>query len=231
LIKWSGREVTTYNSYAECAIWHWDQGRIRMKIGLLDVRILSQGIRNGGRIDEHVLEGSELAKAGTGRVLDCLASLAERGLIRLNDDKSFQVTESARRDLWDQAVPPWVRILRMLDIGAQDPGRLAAHLNEGRERIDSELEGLRRSRLVMMSALRSERGLEQVFEILPEGQKRLEEIRMQAHPGPPPEAGADSEILDLLTEIVKNLRESDLDEASRERIISKVSKVRSKLDA
>lgn len=202
-----------------------------MKIGLLDVKILSQGIRNGGRIDEQVLERSELVKAGTGRVLDCLASLVERGLIRLNDDKSFQVTESARQDLWNGAVPPWVRILRMLDIGAQDPDRLAAYLNESRERIDSELKVLRRSRLVMMSALRSERGLGQVFEILPEGQKRLEEIRMQAHPGPRPEGDADSEILGLLAEIVKNLRESDLDDASREAIIRKVSEVRSRLDA
>ena len=53
-----------------------------------------------------------------GRVLDAIASLKERNLITQNDDNTFSITNTAKQILWNEEIPLWVKILRLLEIKA-----------------------------------------------------------------------------------------------------------------
>ncbi len=193
-----------------------------MKVGILDVKILALGVRNRNRVDEQVLEGSGVGSAGTGRILDNLASMIERGLLKLNEDKSFQVTDLARQILWGDGIPVRVKILRILEISSLGADKIAEYLDEDDKKIGSEIEGLRRNRLVLMSALRTGRGIEQVFEITSEGRRVIGK------------AGADlpddSEVFELLEDIAGTIKNSKLDENVKSEILGKVSRVQARLD-
>jgi len=200
------------------------------KIGLFDVKILVSGIKNNGRIDDQALGASE---AGTGRVLDGLASLIERGLIRLNGDKSFQVTDAARQILWNEGIPLRVRVLRILEASPLNLGEISEYLDEQEGKVGAEIEDLRKNRLVLMSASRAGGGLERVFEILPEGKDELERISSQGRGYSDPRQGKtpDAEVRGLLGEISESLEDSGMDEETRRGVLEKISKIRSKLDA
>ena len=205
------------------------------EIGLLDARILALGVGNGGRIDERVLGSPSLAGAGTGRVMDCLASLAGRGMIALNADKSFRVTGAARRILWDGGIPLWARILKVLEIGPLGAGAIAELLAEDAGGVLAEAEALRRGRLVMTSALRTNEGVEKTYEILPEGAEELEGARAaggglpgSAPAGPPGGRGA-AGAASLLDEIAADVRAAVPDAGLRDAILRKISRARSGL--
>jgi len=202
------------------------------KIGLFDVKILVLGIKNNGRIDDQALESSEPAKAGTGRVLDSLASLIERNLIRLNGDKSFQVTNAARQILWNGEVPLWVRILRILETSPLNLEEISGYLDEQKEKVGAEIEDLRKNQLVLMSALRAGGELERVFEILQEGKDELEKINSQGHEYSNPKLGKTPsvEVHGLRGEINESLKDSCMDEKIRKEVLEKISKIQSKLD-
>jgi len=201
------------------------------KIGLFDVKILVLGIKNGGRIDDQVLEASELAKAGTGRVLDSLASLIERSLVRLNGDKSFQVTNTARQILWSEEIPLWVRVLRILEASPLRLERISEYLGEQKEKVGAEIEVLRKNQLVLMSALRTGDELELVFEILPEGREELEKISSQGYECSSPKLGKAPSVgvHGLLVEISESLKNSGMDEKIKSEVLEKISKIQSKL--
>ena len=98
------------------------------KITLTDLQILNLGIIRKGNFDENDIAKSELAKLGVGRILDQLASLKERNLIRMNKDGSFAITEDAKKVLWDPQMPTEIKILRILAIGPQMSQKLALFL-------------------------------------------------------------------------------------------------------
>ncbi len=202
-------------------------------VGLLEVRILALGMGNRGRVDERMLEDSGVGSAGTGRVLDVLASMIGRGMLRLNGDRSFQVTDSARQVLWDDGMPVRVRILRILEISPLGADRIAEYLCQDGNGIGQEIEGLRRNRLVLMSALRTGQGIGQVFEITPEGREALDRAGAEAcgHGGTDPERPGSPEILGLLGEVSDTIKNSGLDEDLKADVLQKISEIRAKLGA
>ena len=86
------------------------------KLGWIDLEILYLGIKGDGNFNETGIENSELKRLGVGRILDALASLKDRKLINLNNDGSFSITDLAKHTLWDEQIPTWVKILRLLEI-------------------------------------------------------------------------------------------------------------------
>ncbi|MFZ9006119.1 MAG: hypothetical protein ACO293_05010, partial [Nitrosopumilaceae archaeon] len=98
------------------------------KLTMVDLKILFLGINKEGTFDEKDIEESDLKKLGVGRILDQLASLKERGLIEMNKNGSFSITSSAKQILWDDEIPLWVKILRVLEIKSQNIKTVASFL-------------------------------------------------------------------------------------------------------
>ena len=112
--------MSTYNLQGEKMITVNISKPIMTKLTITDLEILHLGIKGNGKFDEKDIENSNLKKLGVGRILDQLASMKERNLVEMNKDGSFNVTELARHTLWDDQVPLWIKILRILEIKSQD---------------------------------------------------------------------------------------------------------------
>ncbi len=143
------------------------------KLSFTDLKIIFLGISRDGNFNEKNMEQSDLKKLGVGRLLDQLASLKERGLIAMNKDGSFSITNTAKHILWDKKIPLALKILRLLEIKSQNVDTIASFLLTPSSLIKEELEELRKKQLVLMSPLRTETGLEKFYEILPEGIDRI----------------------------------------------------------
>ena len=86
------------------------------KLNMVDLQILHLGIKHNGMFNENDIENSEIKNLGVGRILDHLASLKDRKLIEMNRDGSFTITKNAKHILWDDEIPMWIKILRILEI-------------------------------------------------------------------------------------------------------------------
>lgn len=147
-----------------------------VKIGVIDLEILHLGIKCDRSFNEKDIERSELKRLGVGKILDSLASLKDRKLIDLNNDGSFSITNFAKNILWDEQIPTWIKVLRILEIKSQDIETISDFLKKSEIEIDNEIEKLRRNHLVLMSPLRQESRIIKMYEILPEGLEKLKNI-------------------------------------------------------
>ncbi|NIP62224.1 MAG: hypothetical protein GWN01_12255 [Nitrosopumilaceae archaeon] len=202
-----------------------------VKLGTIDLEILFLGITNDGKFNENDIEESELKRLGVGKILDTLATLKDKNLIDLNKDGTFQVTELAKLQLWSQKIPLWVRILRLLEIKAHPINEISKILRESISDIEEHLEDLRKNQLVLMSPIRKEGKLEKSFEILQEGKEYLEKIESEGIPekihGSKP---TETEILGLLQQITQEINQSSLSQEQQESIVSKLDKIKDRLD-
>ncbi len=180
-------------------------------LGTVDLEMLRLGIEGGGTFDERDIAGSGLKRLGVGRTLDSLASLKDRGLIGVNGDGSFRVTDAARRLLWDDAVPAEARVLRLLEIRPCTAEEASGTLGMPHGGAAGVLERLRRDRLVMASPARRGEALAKVYEILPEGAGAIGRILEGRPPGADPGDGGRREALDLIDEIASELGGSEPD--------------------
>ncbi len=147
------------------------------KLNIVDLQILYLGIKKDGRFDEKDIEQSDLKKLGVGRILDQLASLKDRNLIDMNKDGSFSVTNIARHILWDNQIPLWVKILRILEMKSQGIDKISSYLLLSQNVVQSEIEDLRKRQLVLMSPLRNETEIVKIYEILPDGIEQLKKAQ------------------------------------------------------
>ncbi|TAK21964.1 MAG: hypothetical protein EPO37_03440, partial [Nitrosarchaeum sp.] len=146
------------------------------KLGLIDLQILHLGIKGNGNFNEKDIENSELKRLGVGRILDALASLKDRRLINLNSDGSFFITDLAKHTLWDEQIPTWVKILRLLEIKSCSSEAISDFLKKPEIKLIDEIEKLRKDQLILMSPLRQESKIIKMYEILPEGIEKIKEI-------------------------------------------------------
>ncbi len=146
------------------------------KLGLIDLQILHLGIKGNGNFNEKDIENSELKRLGIGRILDALASLKDRKLINLNNDGSFFITDLAKHTLWDEQIPTWVRILRLLEIRSCSSEMISDFLKKPENKLIDEIEKLRKNQLILMSPLRQESKIIKMYEILPEGIEKIKKI-------------------------------------------------------
>lgn len=167
-----------------------------VKLSVLDLQLLHLGAKGNGNFDETDIAKSELNKMGVGRILDQLASLKERNLISMNKNKTFSITEEARKFLWDKNTSTELKILRILRIAPQTLDKISSFLLNHENQIQKKIEELQKNHLVLMSTVKNEVGIQKMYEILPEGLDYLDK--------------ADSGTIQNLNEIYPQLKNLDI---------------------
>jgi len=199
------------------------------KLGLIDLQLLHLGIKGNGNFNEKDIENSELKRLGVGRILDALASLKDRRLINLNSDGSFFITDLAKHTLWDEQIPTWVKILRLLEIKSCSSEAISDFLKKPEIKLIDEIEKLRKNQLILMSPLRQESKIIKMYEILPEGIEKIKKIE---------ETGFQNDILEEkkprieIFELIDQIRKEISEEPefnNKRSIILKLEQIKEKL--
>ena len=201
------------------------------KLSIVDLQILYLGIKGNGRFDEKDIDQSELKRLGVGRILDQLASLKDRKLIDLNADGSFSITSEARHILWDNQIPTWIKILRILEIKSQSIAKISSFLLLSEDLILNEIEDLRKRQLVLMSPFRNETGLVKMYEILPEGIEQIKKAQSEGVQNKPVIKKPQIEIWSIIEETIEQVRGLEgISEEKKDDIISNLLKIKDKLE-
>ena len=174
------------------------------KFSWLDLQLIHLGILGGGKFDERDIENSELKKLGVGRILDQLGSLVERKLIEMSKDGSFLVTNQARHVFWDEKIPLWIRVFRILEIKSQTIEDIATYLMVSQDDVFKELEELRKNHLVLMSPMRNQNEIVKMYEILPEGVEEVQKAISEGVLSIP--TNSESELEPIIDEIIKEIK-------------------------
>jgi len=193
------------------------------KLGTIDLEILHLAMTENGTFDETNLENSELKRLGVGKILDSLASLKDRKFISLNKDGSFSITELAREILWNDKVPIWAKILRLLQIKSCNMKQITDVLRMSEKEVSEDLEKLRKNQFILMSPQRQEGKIVKIYEIMAEGIAeidRTENIGFEStiFSDPP-----DTEIISLIDEIFKIVQDSHLEQSEKNSITGNLS--------
>ena len=199
------------------------------KLGLIDLQILHLGIKGNGNFNEKDIENSELKRLGVGRILDALASLKDRKLINLNSDGSFFITDLAKHTLWDEQIPTWVKILRLLEIKSCSSEMISDFLKKPEIKLIDEIEKLRKNQLILMSPLRQESKIIKMYEILPEGIEKIKKIEETGFQNDSLEEKKPKiEIFELIDQIRKEIsKEPEFN--NKKSIILKLDQIKEKL--
>jgi len=199
------------------------------KLGLIDLQILHLGIKGNGNFNEKDIENSELKRLGVGRILDALASLKDRRLINLNSDGSFFITDLAKHTLWDEQIPTWVKILRLLEIKSCSSEAISDFLKKPEIKLIDEIEKLRKNQLILMSPLRQESKIIKMYEILPEGIEKIKKIEEAGFQNDSLEEKKPRiEIFELIDQIRKEISEEP-EFNNKKSIILKLDQIKEKL--
>lgn len=199
------------------------------KLGLIDLQILHLGIKGNGNFNEKDIENSELKRLGVGRILDALASLKDRRLINLNSDGSFFITDLAKHTLWDEQIPTWVKILRLLEIKSCSSEAISDFLKKPEIKLIDEIEKLRKNQLILMSPLRQESKIIKMYEILPEGIEKIKKIEETGFQNDIVEEKKPRiEIFELIDQIRKEISEEP-EFNNKKSIILKLDQIKEKL--
>ena len=199
------------------------------KLGLIDLQILHLGIKGNGNFNEKDIENSELKRLGVGRILDALASLKDRRLINLNSDGSFFITDLAKHTLWDEQIPTWVKILRLLEIKSCSSEAISDFLKKPEIKLIDEIEKLRKNQLILMSPLRQESKIIKMYEILPEGIEKIKKIEETGFQNDSLEEKKPRiEIFELIDQIRKEISEES-EFNNKKSIILKLDQIKEKL--
>ena len=201
------------------------------KLGTIDLEILHLAINENGTFNENNLENSELKRLGVGKILDSLATLKDRKMISLNSDGSFSITALARGILWNEKIPKWAKILRLLQIKSCNMEQISDILKISKEELIEEVEKLRKNQLVLMSPQRQEEKIVKIFEILPEGIEEIDKTETEGFDkikfG---ESKPEIETLSKIDEIIKEIQYTQLEQTKKDSIIEKLFQLKDKLE-
>ena len=201
------------------------------KLGTIDLEMLNLAIKENGTFNENNLENSELKKHGVGKILDTLASLKDRKFISLNTDGSFSITPLAREILWNNKIPTWARILRLLQIKSCNLKQIIDTIGGTEEKIIQEMDKLRRSQLILMSPQRIENKVVRNYEILSEGVQVIDKTEIigfdQLKFG---ETKVMGEILKISDSIIEKIQNLQIDKNEKASIIDQINELKNKLE-
>lgn len=202
------------------------------KLGFVDLEILFLGINGNGKFNETDIEKSDLKKLGVGRILDSLASLKDRKLIILQEDGSFSVTDLARHSLWDETIPLWIRILRILEIKSFSIEEMIYFLKKEERKILDELEMLRKNNLVLMSPQRIDSKIIKMYEILPEGVEKIHSVEIEGVDKHALKENLDkkAEVTTIINQITRDVNDLEISFDKKERIIAGLQKIIERID-
>ncbi|MFQ5497427.1 MAG: hypothetical protein ACE5DU_06025 [Nitrosopumilus sp.] len=201
------------------------------KLGTIDLEILHLAMSENGTFNENNLENSELKRLGVGKILDSLASLKDRKLILLNKDGSFSISELAKEILWNENIPKWARILRLLQIKSCNMKQITEILNVSEENVLEEMEKLRKKQFVLMSPQRQDEKIIKVYEIMSEGIEEIDKTEIEGFDNVKfNELNSEIKIVDLIDGVMKDIKDSKLEELEKNKINEKLIKLKEKLE-
>jgi hypothetical protein len=149
----------------------------------------------------------------------------------MNKDGSFFVTSIARHILWDNQIPLWIKILRILEIKSQSIEKISSFLLLSQDQIQNEIEDLRKRQLVLMSPLRIETGIVKMYEILPEGIEQIKKAQSEGFQNKPEITKQPIEIWSIIEETVEEIRGLEgISEEKKEKIIFNLLQIKDKLE-
>lgn len=179
------------------------------RMGTLDVEFLSLAIH--GPFDEKDIATSPLKRLDTGRILDHLASMLERGLIQ-QAEHSYTMTHKSGAYLWNPDTPVWLRVLRLLDILPLPVGQISLYLDEPAAKIQDTLKVLRIGGLAMMYPVKKDNDLVQMYHITDEGKGRMER---------PKDMGPISSD-DIISAVIRDVSTLEVDQHTKDIILSRL---------
>lgn len=183
------------------------------------------------KFDEKNIQDANIGKYGVGRILDVLAELREKKWIELNKDGTFSITTSGRHLFWNDKMPLWLRILHVLEIKSFPEEEIAKYLNQDFQKIQSELEKLRKNGLVMITTIREESKIKKMLEILPYGKEELEKIQQLGFENADLVISTEknSEIIELLEQVEKIINLEITNPTQKEKCIKNILKIKKRL--
>jgi hypothetical protein len=199
------------------------------KLGTIDLEILHLAINGNGTFNENNLENSELKKLGVGKILDTLASLKDRKMISQNNDGSFSITDLAKEILWSRNVPTWAKILRLLQIKSCTLNQIIMILKISEDKLIDELKKLRKNQFILMSPQRKEEKIIKVYEILLEGIEKIDSTETKGFNNIDSKEKSTVEIFSVIDEIIKEVQESQMEDARKDIIVEKLFSLKNKL--
>lgn len=201
------------------------------KLGTIDLEILDLAIKENGTFNENNLENSELKRLGVGKILDSLASLKDRKFLSLNKDGSFSITGIAREILWGENIPTWAKILRLLQIKSSSIEQISNILRITENQYLDDLEKLRKNGFVLMSPQRINEKIIKIYEIQPEGIEKINKTDKEGFKNISfEESKPEIEILSKIDEIVKDIKNSQMEQSKKDNVIEKLIQLKNKLE-
>ena len=200
------------------------------KLGTVDLEILHLAINENGTFNENNLENSDLKRLGVGKILDSLATLKDRKMLTLNEDGSFSITDIAKEILWSENVPSWAKILRLLQIKSCNMKQIQDILKISKGKIEEEMDKLRKSQFVLMSPQRIEEKIVKIYEILPEGIEEIDKTETKGFDDTDFSVVKPVEILSIIDNVIKEIQDTQLEQAKKDSINDKLAKLKNKLE-
>jgi len=200
------------------------------KLGTVDLEILHLAINENGTFNENNLENSDLKRLGVGKILDSLATLKDRKMLTLNEDGSFSITDIAKEILWSENVPSWAKILRLLQIKSCNMKQIQDILKISKGKIEEEMNKLRKSQFVLMSPQRIEEKIVKIYEILPEGIEEIDKTETKGFDDTDFSVVKPVEILSIIDNVIKEIQDTQLEQAKKDSINDKLAKLKNKLE-
>ena len=201
------------------------------KLGTIDLEILDLAIKENGTFNENNLENSELKRLGVGKILDSLASLKDRKFLSLNKDGSFSITGIAKEILWSENIPIWAKILRLLQIKSSSIEQISNILRITENQYFDELEKLRKNGFVLMSPQRIDEKIIKIYEIQPEGIEKIDKTDKEGFKNISfDESKPEIEILSKIDEIIKEIKDSEMEQSKKDSVIEKLTLLKNKLE-
>lgn len=178
-------------------------------MAVLDVEFLSLAIH--GPFSEKDIANSSLKRLDTGRILDHLAWMLERGLIEQAGHRYAMTAESAAY-LWDTDTPVWLRVLRLLDIIHLQAHQMSLYLGVQASPLQDALDVLRLGGLAIMYPIKKDNDIVRMYHITDEGRNRLD------RPGVPNPVSAN----DIIDALIRDVSLLGVDKHTKESILSRL---------
>lgn len=201
------------------------------KLGTIDLEILDLAVKENGTFNENNLENSKLKRLGVGKILDSLASLKDRKFISLNDDGSFSITEIAKDILWNDSIPTWARILRLLQIKSCSMNQMVNILKIDQREMIEDIEKLRKNQLVLMYPQRQEEKLVKIYEILSDGIQEIDKTETKGFDSINfGKVESEIKVPSIMDKVIKEIQDLQIEQSKKDSIVEKLSKLKDRLE-